>query len=125
MEHTNKDKDKARMTTIPTIKFMSLEEYNNFKKDPSFENFEYYTENMISYFSQKQLKKQFNTRKKIKAVIVYMKYSKHFIPKQNKLLTYENPVCVNEDWEGAFCQKLGDNKFYVSNHPYGDCLIVI
>lgn len=110
------------MTTeqnIPTIKFMSLEEYNKIKDDPVFER---YTDNMVGYFCQKQLKKQFNTKKKITAVIVYMKYSRHFIPKQNKSLTYKHSIFVEKDWEGAI---LYQDDIYITHHPYGDCIIVI
>jgi hypothetical protein len=134
------------MEEQPTIKIITLAEYNNTLKDDPY-TLEY-MENMLSYFSQKQLKIQFNIKKKIKCVLVYTENCDKFIPKQNKTLTYYVPVITPRYWEGVVCEyKISPDKKkeledkgidikkyiylkadeldYVSYHPYGDCIIVI
>jgi len=134
------------MEEQPTIKIITLAEYNNTLK------YDLYTleymEDIVSYFCQKQLKIQFNTKKKIKSVLVYTENCDKFIPRQNKALTYHYPVITPRYWEGVVCEykisadkkkELEDKSIdikkyiylkadeldYVSFHPYGDCIIVI
>ena len=67
-----------------------------------------------------------DTKKRIKYVLTMTMRHTDFICKQNKIIKYRAPMFVNSNWEGAeehFSECFG--RSMVTNHPYGDIIIVV
>jgi len=112
-----------RMSQVKIYTVSREEALKLMREDEWYDNKRNYTPTSIK---NAKIQLGIDTKKRIKYVLCQTMRHPDFICKQNKVIKYRAPMFVNSNWEGAeehFSECFG--RSMVSNHPYGDIIIVV